>query len=203
MDRRYHDPTTWEVVYTKKQIRDRVRGLAKEVGSALLESGIPGPAVVVGILEGGAIPVAGLISHLPGVSVQFRLIKASSYNDDTTRGNVIIAPTFDWAEVKGRHVVLVDDIIDSGFTMATLYRRFLDAGAARVTTVAFLQRRGAQEVDVPVDYVGFSFSGDDWLVGYGLDWAGNYRHLPNIVKVPPELVEEVRRQSDLMAASPS
>lgn len=163
-----------KVLLTEAQIRERVRALGREI-----EADYQGkPLTIVAILTGSLILLADLIRqiHLP---LRVALLQASSYKGaTTTRGVLLVNETFA-PDVAGRDVLLLDDILDTGHTLATLVARMSERGAARVRTAVLLRKLGRQEVHLEPDYCGFEIP-DAFVVGYGLDYDDDHRHLPYV-----------------------
>ena len=88
-------------------------------------------------------------------------------------------------DIRGRDVIIVEDIVDTGHTLDFLRRTFLARGPASLKTVALLDKRSRRECNVPIEYVGFEIP-DRFVVGYGLDFAERFRHLPYIAALSPE-----------------
>lgn len=146
----------------------------------------PGPLHVVGVLKGAFMFVADLVRHLEGdVSVDF--IAVSSYAAGTTSsGEVRVLKDLEVA-LAGRDVLVVEDIVDTGVTLSYLQQVFRARGPRSLRTACLLSKPARREVEVPVEYVGFTIE-DRFVVGYGLDCDEQYRHLPHLFTldaVPP------------------
>ena len=168
-----------QLVFTAAQIEARVKALA-----ARIERDCQGaPIVLLVVLKGAILFAADLMRRLKGdVLIDFFVV--SSYAADGLPAGevqVLQAPRTDLA---GRHVVLVDEIVDTGRTVATLLERYvIGRGAASVRVCTLLDKVAARVVPVHMDYVGFT-APDRWLVGYGMDSDGFCRNLPDIYAVP-------------------
>jgi hypoxanthine phosphoribosyltransferase len=139
--------------------------------------------VLVGVLTGAAVFVADLIRQVAG-PVECDFIAISSYGSGTRSPGVVEIRSDLRTEVAGRDLVIVEDIVDSGHTLAALGRA-LEARAPRsVRTCVLLDKWQRREVPVAIDYRGFRIP-DEFVVGYGLDLAGLYRNLPYIATVAP------------------
>lgn len=173
-----------KTLIAREKIAVRVGELGRRMSADLraeLDAGRPGPVVMVPILTGAMVFVADLIRHVD-VQMSVRPITVSSYPGTATssqgasiRGEL---PT----DLKGAHVVVVDDILDSGRTLGLL-RRVLSAQQPASLRLAVLLRKAkgaGRDEDVAVEYVGFDIE-DDFVVGYGLDYDGYYRNLPDIM----------------------
>ncbi len=157
---------------------DRLRARVKEVAERVDEAYADKTPLVVGILKGGIIFYADFVRHLT-MPVELDFMAVSSYGSGTvSSGKLKIRKDLD-RDVKGRDVIVVEDIIDSGFTLANLKALLLERGAASVCIVTLLDKRERREYDIQSDYNCFVI-GDEFVVGYGLDYNEQYRHLPYI-----------------------
>ena len=162
-----------------------------ELGAAISKDYAELNPVLVGVLKGCVPFLADLIRciDIPN-EVDFLLLTRFG-----SRGRVGVA--MDTAiSLEGRHVVLVEDIVDTGLTLSTLLRILSVRNPASVKTVALLDKVPRRIVDVPLDYRGFEI-GDEFLLGYGLDWEGRYRNLPSLW-----VVMDMDRLSDLHETFP-
>jgi hypoxanthine phosphoribosyltransferase len=117
------------------------------------------------------------------VSLDF--LQVSSYGSGTkSSGNVRLVRDLS-TDVAGRDVIIVEDIVDTGHTLDFLRRTFLARNPASLKTVAFLDKRSRRECNVPLEYIGFEIP-DRFVVGYGLDFAERFRHLPYVAALSPE-----------------
>ena len=163
------------VLFTEGQIRERVGSLAAEI-----ERDYPGGEEIhlVGVLKGGFMFMADLVRAMTTrVSMDFMAL--SSYGKGTTSsGQVMVLKDVD-SSLEGRDVIIVEDIVDTGLTLHYL-QDILKARAPRsVRTACLLNKPSRRQVDVDVDYIGFTID-DHFVVGYGLDYAERYRNLPYI-----------------------
>lgn len=162
-----------QTLITAEDIHARVRALAADI-----RRDHPGDLHLIGVLKGAFIFLADLVRALPGTpTVDF--IALSSYGKSTSSsGEVRLLKDLD-SGIEGRDVVIVEDIVDSGVTL-TYLQDILKARAPRtLRTACLLSKPSGRKVDVRVEYVGFSIE-DRFVVGYGLDHAEQYRHLPYI-----------------------
>lgn len=175
-----------EILITAEAIRDRVAELGRRI-----EADYQGrPLTIVAILTGSLILLADLIRqiHLP---LRVALLQAGSYRGaTTTAGTLSINESF-FPDVAGRDVLLLDDILDTGQTLATLVVRVRDRGAASVRTAVLLRKLGRQQVELEPDYCGFAIP-DAFVVGYGLDYDDDFRHLPHIAILDPTTLDAPR-----------
>lgn len=163
-----------KILLTAAQIQERVAEMARDIARDYHER----PVTIVGILTGCLMFLADLIRHLD-LRLRIGLVQASSYRGETkTAGPLTIDPSL-LPDVRGRHVLLLDDILDTGNTLAQIVQRLQGLAAASVHTAVLLRKRGRQVVPLEPDYSGFDIP-DAFVVGYGLDYNDEYRHLPYI-----------------------
>ena len=144
--------------------------------------------LLVGVLKGAFMVISDLSRALT-VPVQIDFMAVSSYGSATsTSGVVRILKDLD-KDIVGRHLLIVEDIIDSGLTLAYLLRNLRSRGPASVEVCALLRKPDAAKVQIPVKYVGFDIP-NEFVVGYGLDYAENYRNLPYIGTLHPSVYAE-------------
>jgi len=163
-----------KVLVTEAQIAERVEELAKEIDIAYAGKDV----LLVGVLKGAVMFMADL-SRAIQIPVSMDWMAVSSYGSGTQSSGVVrILKDLD-ADVLGRHVLIVEDIIDSGLTLSWLKSNLAARGAASVEIVALLRKPEAAKVDVEVMLVGFDIP-NEFVVGYGLDYAENYRTLKDV-----------------------
>jgi hypoxanthine phosphoribosyltransferase len=157
----------------------------KELG-ALISADYKGEnLLLVGVLRGAFMIMADLARNID-LPVEFDFMAVSSYGASTqTSGVVRILKDLD-EEIEGRHVLIVEDIIDSGLTLNYLLKSLRVRKPASLEIATLLLKEGIQRVPLDVKYVGFSI-GPEFVVGYGLDYAGAYRNLPDICVLKPEV----------------
>jgi hypoxanthine phosphoribosyltransferase len=170
------------VLIPAEEIERRVAELAQEIardyrqGREAPPAG-RGPLVCVGVLKGSVFFLVDLLKGLDlPVAVDF--LQASSYGEGTTPGEVRIRKDLDLA-IRGRDVLLVEDIVDTGFTLNTILGLLRMRGAASVRLCALLDKAAARRVKVEIDYCGFTIP-DHFVVGYGLDVGERFRNLPYV-----------------------
>jgi hypoxanthine phosphoribosyltransferase len=149
---------------------------------------------IVPILTGAMIFCGDLIRHLP-IKMRIGLITVSSYPGASirTQGSQVLGNQL--GDIRGRHVLLVDDILDSGGTIRLVVPLLHQLGAATVKTCVLLRKDRPAARSVPVDYVGFEIP-DVFVVGYGLDYNDYYRNLPDIVTLKKEVYEGTRARTE-------
>ena len=166
------------VLIPEAEIRARVEALGKQI-----EADYAGkPLTIVAVLTGSLIFLADLIRQI-GLPLRVALLQASSYKGATTRAGALLINESFAPDVAGRDVLLLDDILDTGHTLATLVERMKDRGTNSVKTAVLLRKIGRQEVRLEPDYCGFTIP-DEFVVGYGLDYDDDYRHLPYVGVLP-------------------
>jgi hypoxanthine phosphoribosyltransferase len=171
------------VLYDETQIATRNGELAKEIAQAK-----PDRLIVVAVLRGSFIFAADLLRamHREGLSPQVEFMQLSSYREGTTSsGQVTITKDIE-GDVRGRDVLIIDDILESGRTLAYAKDLLAARGARRVLVAVLVEKPGHRAVQFDADFVGF-VSPDLFLVGYGMDVAHSYRELPfvGVVEVDP------------------
>ena len=170
-----------KVLVTEDQIKNRVAELAAEIDVTYAGKDL----LLVGVLKGAVMFMADL-SRAIQVPVQMDWMAVSSYGSGTVSSGVVrILKDLD-ADVLGRHVLIVEDIIDSGLTLSWLVSNLQARGAASVEVVALLRKPTAAKVEVNVALVGFDIP-NEFVVGYGLDYAENYRTLKGVAILAPSV----------------
>lgn len=157
-------------VISRETIERRVHELADEIKSDIKSD----DAIVVAVLKGSIIFMKDLMSHLPYTFTADFLALTRFGND----GRVSVAMDVS-VPLEGRDVLLVLEIVDTGLTLATIQKMMLTRGVRSLRTVALIDKAPRRIVDVPVDYRGFEV-GDEYLLGYGMDWEGKFRNLDSI-----------------------
>ncbi|MCX4287066.1 MAG: hypoxanthine phosphoribosyltransferase [Clostridia bacterium] len=162
------------IMLTEEQLRSRVKEIALEVDERYQGK----RPLVVGILKGSIIFYSDFIRHLT-CPVELDFMAVSSYGSGAvSSGKLNIKKDLD-RDVKGRDVIIVEDIIDSGFTLANLKALLLERGAASVIIVTLLNKAERREYDIAPDYNCFDIE-NEFVIGYGLDYNEMYRSLPYI-----------------------
>jgi hypoxanthine phosphoribosyltransferase len=168
-----------EVVYSDEEIARRLEDLAQEIKSAGLRN-----LLVVAILKGSFVFAADLIRalHRAGLSPEVDFLTLSSYKKSkTSSGRVEILRDLDLS-VEGRNVLIVDDVLDSGRTLAFAKDLLSARGATAIRTCVLLEKQVPRAVDVEADYAAFECP-DEFVVGYGMDVAHRYRELPFVGRI--------------------
>jgi hypoxanthine phosphoribosyltransferase len=159
-----------------RALSQRVQQLGKQITADYAGRDL----LAVAVLKGAAFFFTDLVRHI-GVPVTVDFLRAASYAGRTTSsGEVRVVSDPEFApEIAGRHVLIVEDIVDSGVTLHYLRKLFLAEGPASLATCALLDKPSRRRIEVDVDYVGFTIP-NVFVVGYGLDHAERYRNLPYI-----------------------
>ena len=163
-------------VISDEDIQKRVNEIAINLSKKFKDE-VP---ILIGILNGSFIFMADLIRALD-IDCEMDFIKLASYKGSHSTGTVRLLKDIS-AEITGRHVVIVEDIIDSGLTIKFIKDRMQDAAPASLMIVTLLLKPDVANLDFPIDIVGFEIA-PDFVVGYGLDYEQKMRHLPAIYRI--------------------
>jgi hypoxanthine phosphoribosyltransferase len=178
----YDDDIAAELI-SEQDIRAKVDELAKQIAADRPGGGAD--LLLVGVLKGAIMFMTDLARALP-LPVQLEFMAISSYGSGTTSSGVVrILKDLD-RDIAGRDVLVVEDIIDSGLTLSWLCKNLAARSPASLQVCTLLRKPDAIKVDVPVRYVGFDIP-NEFVVGYGLDFAERYRDLPYIGLLKPEV----------------
>jgi len=170
-----------EVLFSEDVIHRRV----KELGLQITQDYQGKTPMMIGVLKGCYVFLADLTRSID-LDCEIRFITASSYGQSTiTSGDVKIGMDFDF-EVAGRDVILIEDILDSGVTLTSLRKVIYDRSPASLKICTMLDKPARRKVPINADYTGFECP-DEFVVGYGLDYAEGYRNLPFVASLKPEV----------------
>ncbi len=173
------------VLYSHAKIQRRIRTLARRISRDYDGQRL----VLIGILKGVVCFMADLMQHL-SIPVTLDFMAISYYGGD---GQVVkITRDLD-SSITGQHVLMVEDIVDTGMTLNYILSHLSAHNPASLCVCALLDKRARRLIDVPLDYVGFKVP-DEFVVGYGLDYKGEYRNLPFIGILHPELIKDKELQ---------
>ena len=168
------------VLVASEDIQAKVRELGERITRDYRDEKL----LLVGILRGAVVFLSDLMRHLE-LPCEIDFMDISSYGTGTqTSGVVRILKDLE-EDITGRHVLIIEDIIDTGLTLSYLRRMLLQRGPASLEICALLSKPSRRQVDLSVKYLGFEVP-DEFVVGYGLDFAGAYRNLPDIHALEPE-----------------
>lgn len=160
-----------KVIATEEQLRNRIAELAAQVDADYKDKNV----LLVGVLKGAIMAMADLTRAMQ-THVELDWMAVSSYGSGTKSSGVVrILKDLD-RDITGRHVLIVEDIVDTGLTLSWLSSNLLSRGAASVEILTILRKPDAAKVDVAVKYVGFDIP-TEFVVGYGLDFDEKYRNL--------------------------
>ncbi len=162
-------------LYSAEQIAARVR----ELGETIARDYGAGELVLVGVLKGSFCFLADLARAIPSTEVRVEFLGLASYGDETSSSGVVQITSDLTKPVEGKHVLVVEDIVDTGLTMDYLIDNLRTRHPASVKLCSLLHKPSRQKKAIHIDYLGFTIP-DLFVVGYGLDYAQRYRNLPYI-----------------------
>ena len=172
------------VLVTEQQIKDKIAELSEQIAADYPANG-QGELLLVGVLKGAVMFMTDFARALP-LPTQLEFMAVSSYGSATSSSGVVrILKDLD-RDIAGRDVLIVEDIVDSGLTLSWLLKNLASRNPASLEVVSLLRKPEAVKVDVPVKYIGFDIP-NEFVVGYGLDYAERYRDLPYIGRLKPEV----------------
>lgn len=172
-----------KIMLTATELQEKVADMGAQISADYEGKEI----LLVGILKGSVVFMADLMRHIQ-VPVKIDFMSVSSYGNSTeTDGEITIRKDLD-NDVRGKHVLIVEDIIDTGVTLESLIRLLTERGAASIEIATILSKPSRRVKHVDVRYIGFIIP-DEFVVGYGLDFAEAYRELPYIGVLHPECYE--------------
>ena len=173
--------TQLRVLISRNQIAHRVA----ELGQQITRDYRGETLIFVGVLKGASFFLSDLARQI-NLDVTFDFISVSSYgNSVRSSGEVRLIKDVD-ASLEGKNVMIIEDILDTGLTLSFLRKQFLNHKPKSLKIAALLDKTSRRITDVHGDYVGFEIP-DEFVVGYGLDYAEHYRNLPDVCVLPPEL----------------
>jgi hypoxanthine phosphoribosyltransferase len=174
------------VLFDEKTIHRRLDELAAQIASAYREREL----TVVAILNGSLILMADLLRRIP-LPLKLDCLSVASYHGGTKSTGELAFRQVSLPDIAGRHVLILDDILDSGATLATIREKLETLGPLSIRLCVLLRKKRTRVRAVEPDYVGFEIA-DEFVVGYGLDYMEHYRNLPCIGVLRKELVEAAR-----------
>ncbi len=170
-----------EILLTQQQLADKTKELAQRISDDYRDKEF----VMVTVLKGGFIFASDLVRQM-NIDVDINFMAVSSYGSGTrSSGNVKIVKDLD-SDIRGKHVLIVEDIVDSGHTLSFLMQLMKDRGAVDVKICTILNKPSRREVDIDVAYLGYDIP-DEFVVGYGLDYDERYRNLPYLGTLKEEV----------------
>jgi hypoxanthine phosphoribosyltransferase len=177
-------PDIESVIVTQEQIHDRIAELGAEISRDYAGERL----LLVAVLRGAAIFLADLARQIT-VPVEIDFMAVSSYGSSTKSSGVVrILKDLD-EQIEGRHVLVVEDILDTGLTLKYLLKNLASRKPASLEVVALLSKEGKQRVPISCRYTGFAVP-DEFVVGFGLDFAERYRNLPYVGVLRPSAYQD-------------
>jgi hypoxanthine phosphoribosyltransferase len=174
-------PDVKEVLIPSSEIQDKVRDLGERVTDDYRGE----KPLLVGVLRGAVVVMGDLMRNID-LQCEIDFMDISSYGTGTSSSGVVRILKDLEEDITDRHVIIVEDIIDTGLTLSYLLRSLLARKPASLEICALLSKPSRRRVDLDVKYLGFEVP-DEFVVGYGLDYAGAYRNLPDICILKPEV----------------
>ena len=160
-----------EILLTREQLESKTKELAKEINEVYKDKN----PILLGLLKGSIIFISDLMKEL-NFKLEIDFMDVSSYYGASSSNEIKILKDIE-IEVKNRHVLIAEDIIDTGQTLSKVISLLEERGALSVKVVALLDKPEARKIDMKADYIGFEIP-KKFVVGYGLDYNENYRNLP-------------------------
>ncbi len=158
--------------------QDEIGQRIREMGAQITEDYRGLQPIMIGVLNGAFLFMADLIRHVE-IDLEVDFIKISSYGDaKVSSGEVKMLKDIN-AQIQGRHVLLVEDIVDTGLSIRFLHEKFMAVKPASLKFVSLLIKRENVKTDIPIDYVGFEIP-NEFVIGYGLDYKQILRNLPAV-----------------------
>jgi hypoxanthine phosphoribosyltransferase len=174
-------PDVKEVLITSEEIEEKVR----EIGARITEDYSGEKPLLIGILRGAVVIMSDLMRNID-LPCELDFMDISSYGTGTSSSGVVRILKDLEEDITGRHVLIVEDIIDTGLTLSYLVRSLLARKPTSLEICALLSKPSRRRAELDVKYLGFEVP-DEFVVGYGLDYAGAYRNLPDICILKPEV----------------
>lgn len=175
-----------KILLTEDTLKAGVQRMAREISAAYGEE----PLTIVGVLTGSIVLMADLIRLLE-MPLRVGVISASSYKGEVSRGELSINADL-LLDIEKRHVLVIDDIFDTGHTLLGLTTRLQEFSPATVRSAVLLRKANRCEVHCKPDFIGFDIP-DEFVVGYGLDYRDEYRNLPFVAALEPDEIASTNR----------
>ncbi len=173
-----------KVLISETELKERIANLAVEMNTLYTDDDLP---VLICILKGAFMFLADLTRHLT-FRHELDFMEISSYGRGTTSTGAVRILLDLATDVQGRNVVIVEDIVDTGNTLTYILRNFAARKPKSVRVATLLSKPSRRQIEVPVDFIGFEVP-DEFVIGYGLDFAEQYRNLPFIGVLKPEVYQ--------------
>ncbi len=167
--------------------RNEIQKTVKKLGERISEDYSGKDLLLVGVLKGAVVFMADLIREIT-IPLDMDFILVSSYGDSTESSGVVkILKDID-TNIKGRHVIIVEDLVDTGLTLTYLKKLLETRGPSTLSICTIFDKPARKKVEIDIKYKGIEIP-DEFVVGYGLDYAGRYRNLPDLCSLKPEVYE--------------
>ena len=176
-----------EILFSEQDLAIRVRELGEAITRDYADVAGDAGIVVVSILRGGAVFTCDLIRAID-LPLEVDFMAVSSYGNGAKSSGVVRILKDLSTDIRGRHVIIAEDIIDSGLTLKYLLKKLQSREPASLTVAALMRKDTPAQADIPCRYIGFERP-DEFIVGYGLDFAEHYRNLPYIGVLKPEIYQ--------------
>lgn len=180
------DRVLWDEATLQTRVRELGSEIARDYERLLADSLAENPPLLVGIFRGAIVFLADLMRAMP-IPLECDYVQLYSYGKGSEAGEIQLLRDLG-TPAQGRHILLVEDIVDTGRTLHFLCEHLEARGAASLKICALIDKKPRRRVKVPLDYVGFSLEEDAFVVGYGLDYAERYRNLPYVAALKPEAI---------------
>lgn len=174
-----------KTLLTEEDIKKRVQELGEEITEKFKNDDTP--LIIVGILRGCVLFMSDLLRHID-LPLQIDFMAVSSYGDSSKSSGVVRIDKDLEEDINGKNVLIVEDIIDSGLTLDYLDKVLKNRGAKNIYNVCLLNKEERREIDIPVDFTGFKIP-NEFVIGYGMDYAQEGRNLPYIAVVKRSVYE--------------
>ncbi len=166
------------LVLSKEKILQKIKELAEKIDRDFNNESL----VFIGTLKGAFIFLSDLLRYIKNPNIQIDFVRVKSYEmSDTSSENVILTKDIE-IPLEGKNVIIVEDIVDTGLTLKYLYEHIKKFNPKNLKICALIDKKERKKFNISIDYVGFEIE-KGFLVGYGLDFAEKYRHLPEIYEV--------------------
>ena len=180
-----------KVLITEEEIQVRIAEIGQELNDIYTDEDLP---ILVCILKGAFMFLADLTRHLT-FRHELEFMEISSYGDDTKTSGVVRILLDLEVSIEDRTVLIVEDIVDSGNTIHYLQRHFAARNPAEVKVITLLDKPSRRKVEVTPDFIGFEVP-DEFVMGYGLDYAQQYRNVPYVGVLKPEVYEKKENDTE-------
>jgi hypoxanthine phosphoribosyltransferase len=178
------------ILFSAEEIRGRVHEIGQQISTDYLHQAAMDPhgrpPLLICVLHGALVFMADLVREIP-IEVEYDFISVSSYGNGTSPGAVQLVRDLD-RPIQNRDILIVEDIVDTGYTIDYLRRGFAARRPASIRTCSLIDKVARREADVKVEYVGFPLRENAFIVGYGMDYQELYRNLPFIGVLKPDYI---------------